>query len=257
MGGANIGGNGGGHAFSGPLKGARWGIDSNFSRQATGGVDQQLRYTFDPSVSDTDAFAETIKILQEMASRYVAHPEVVQFTRRLFNARRIMNHDELGEIKAIIDYFQGTFTTATPPTEIGSPLLFGDRGSYRYQKDPYGHELFQTPPKVLRDIQAGESGADCDDIAATAACVLAAAGYPAMLMIVDADAGSPGVYNHVMLATKTLQPNELFGTDWFPVELIHPFAAGQSVKITRYIPLIVEPYDRDKQTTKLIPDRFR
>jgi len=257
MGGENSAIDGGRHAFSGPLKGAKWGVSADYSRPSSGGVDQQLRYTFDSNAPDSEAFISTIKILQEMASKYVAHPEVVQFTRRLFNANRVRNHDELGEIQALIQYFQGSFTTNTPNEELGMPLLFGDRGAYRYQKDPYGHELFQSPPKVLRDIQSGESGADCDDIAAAAACCLAAAGYPAMLMIVDADAGSPGQYNHVMLATRTLQPNPLFGNDWFPVELIHPFAAGQSVKITRYIPLIVEEYDRDPKTKSLIPARFR
>jgi|TARA_B100000287_G_scaffold435648_1_gene505309 hypothetical protein len=248
---------GGNHAFSGPLRRARWGIDTQFSRPAIGGVDQQLRYTFSPESSDAEGFITTIKVLQELTSKYVTNPEVVQFTRRLFNHARIRNHDELGEIQALIQYFQGSYTTNTPDEELGLPLLFGDKGAYRYQKDPYGNELFQSPAKVLRDIQAGESGADCDDIAAAAACCLAAAGYPAMLMIVDADSSNPGQFNHVMLATKTLQPNPIFGTDWFPIELIHPFGAGESVQISQYIPLIVEPYDIDRKTQSLIPARFR
>ena len=257
MGGANYDGSGSVHAFSGPLKGARWGLSPEYSRPSSGGVDQQLRYTFSPESADSEGFVTTVKILQELASKYVAHPEVVQFTRRLFNAKRVRGHDELGEIFALVEYFQGTFTTKTSEGGLGQPLLFGDRGSYRYQKDPYGHELFQSPPKVIRDIQSGESGADCDDIAAAAACCLAAAGYPAMLMVVDADAGNPGQFNHVMLATRTLQPNALFGSDWFPIELIHPFRPGESVSITRYIPLIVEEYDLDNQTKGLIPARFR
>jgi hypothetical protein len=257
MGGGNSAAFGENHAFSGALNRARWGIDTNFDSPSTGGVNQQLRYTFTPEFAEHQGFIATVKILQEMASRYVANPEVIQFTRRLFNARKIRNHDELGEINALVQYFQGTYTSNTPQNQIGQPLLFGDRGSYRYQKDPYGHELFQSPAKVLRDIQAGESGADCDDIAAAAACCLAAAGYPAMLMIVDADSGAPGSYNHVMLSTRTQQPNELFGSDWFPIELIHPFQPGQSVRITQYIPLIVEDYDRDKATNSLIPAQFR
>ena len=257
MGGGNSANSGDSHAFSGPFKGAKWGVSAEYNRPSAGGVDQQLRYTFDPNVAESEGFMTTIKVLQELASKYVTNPEVVQFTRRLFNARRVRNHDELGEINALVEYFQGTFTVNTPDEYIGAPLLFGDKGAYRYQKDPYGNELFQSPAKVLRDIQAGESGADCDDIAATAACCLAAAGYPAMLMIVDADARNPGQYNHVMLATRTLQPNPMFGSDWFPIELIHPFGAGESVKITRYIPLIVEPYDIDSKTKSLIPARFR
>jgi hypothetical protein len=257
MGGGNTAVSGQGHAFSGSLRRARWGISTEMERPATAGVDQQLRYTFAPEFAEHQGFIATIKILQEMASRYVTDPTVLQFTRRLFNARKIRNHDELGEINALVTYFQGTYTENTPEASLGTPLLFGDRGSYRYQKDPYGAELFISPPKVLRDIQAGESGADCDDIAAVAACCLAAAGYPVMLMIVDADAGSPGTYNHVMIASRTIQSNEYFGTDWFPIELIHPFDIGQSVNVTNYIPLIVEPYDMDNQTESLIPAQFR
>ena len=257
MGGANSANLGNAHAFSGPFKRARWGTSTEFSMPATGGVDQQLRYTFSPQFAESEGFITTVKVLQELASKYVTHPEVIQFTRRLFNNRKIRNHNELAEIQALVEYFQGTYTLDTPENEIGKPLLFGDMGSFRYQKDPYGNEYFQSPPKVLRDIQAGESGADCDDIAATAACCLVAAGYPAMLLIVDADSSSPGTFNHVMLATKTIQPNHIFGEDWFPIELIHPFSAGQSVNITQYIPLMVEEYDISNKTKSLIPARFR
>ena len=107
----------------------------------------------------------------------------------------LRGHDELGEIQHIVNYFQGTNTLNTPDNRIGAPALFGDRGSYRYQKDPYGTEFFQSPAKVIRDIQTGESGADCDDVAMACAATLVAAGYPAMLMIVDADEG----------ATRTIQ----------------------------------------------------
>ena len=248
---------GGSHAFSGSLRRARWGIKSEFETAPTHGADQQMRFTFDSRFSGEESFLMTVRILQEMTQRYTAHPEVVQFTRRLFNAARLRNHDELGEIHAIVKYFQGTHTTEQAPDELGKPLMVGDVGSYRYQKDPYGHELFQSPPKVLRDIQAGESGADCDDIAAACACALSAAGYPTMLMIVDAAEDMPGTYNHVLLATKTLAPNELFGHDWFPVELIHPLPVGQSVNITQYIPLYIEPYDMSPSTEKLIPTAFR
>ena len=248
---------GGTHAFSGSLRRAKWGMKSEFETSPSHGADQQMRFTFDNRFTSDQHFLMTVKILQEMTQRYTAHPEVVQFTRRIFNAKRLRNHDELGEINAIVQYFQGTHTANDDSNSLGQPLMVGDRGSYRYQKDPYGHELFQSPPKVLRDIQAGESGADCDDVAAACACALSAAGYPVMLMIVDASEGAPGMYNHVMLATKTLGPNEVFGVDWFPVELIHPLAIGKSVKVTQYIPLYIEPYDMDKKTVKLIPDTFR
>ena len=247
----------GSHAFSGAMRQARWGVSRQFERAPVHGADQQLRYTFGEGFTDDEAFIYTIQILQELTARYVSHPEIVQFTRRLLNQARIRNHDELGEVNAIVNYFQGTYTLDTPDHELGRPLLQGDRGSYRYQKDPYGVELFMSPLKVLRDIQAGESGADCDDIAACCACVLAAAGYPSMLMIVDASAGSPGQMNHVLLATKTLAPNIKSGNDWFPVELIHPLNVGTSVKVTRYIPLLVNDYDLLTKDKKLIPNTFR
>ena len=63
---------------------------------------------------------------------------------------------------------------------------------------------------------------------------------------------------HMMFkGTKTLGPNEVFGVDWFPIELIHPLAVGKSVRVTQYIPLYIEQYDMDKKTVKLIPDAFR
>ena len=240
-------------AFSNPLAKATWGIEKTHHRPGTGGVNQMVRFTF---TNPVDAFGTTLTVLKEMVDRYVDDPEVIRFTRRLFNGKRLRNHDELGEIAAIAQYFQGTHTIKTPDNQVGSPLLSGDKGSYRYQKDPYSRELFQSPPKVLRDIETGESGADCDDIAATAACCLAAAGYPAMLMIVDAGTAK-GEYNHVMLATKTMNPNSLYGSDWFPIELIHPLGLGKSVKIKSYIPLLVEPYDITSKTRKLIPAQFR
>jgi hypothetical protein len=244
------------HAFSGSLRRARWGVSSDYDSPTANGADQQLRMTFTKDFDQSHSFLITVKILQEMAAKYTAHPEVVQFTRRLFNRNQVLNHDELGEIQSIVNYFQGTHNERDRDSEVGRPLLVGDKGSYRYQKDPYGHELFQSPVKVLRDIQAGESGADCDDIAATAACCLNAAGYPSMLMIVDADPSNKGVYNHVMLATKTLAANQIFGNDWFPIELIHPFNVGQSVRPTKYIPLYIEDYDREG-ITNLIPASFR
>lgn len=250
---------GGGAAFSNPLANARWGSNKGFEvAVSSGGIRQQARYAFN---GDPRAFETTIRVLQEMASKYVSDPEVIQFTRRLFNGKLmdrkgLRNHDELGEIQRIVSYFQGTHNNNTPDAEIGSPMMYGDQGSYRYQKDPYSVELFQSPPKVIRDIQAGESGADCDDIAAACACALNAAGYPTMLMIVDAG-GPKGAYSHVMLATKTFNANPQFGANWFPVELIHPFELGQSVRISSYIPLLVESYDLLPQEQRLIPKEFR
>tara|TARA_B100000214_G_scaffold375111_1_gene360106 strand:- start:1467 stop:2282 length:816 start_codon:yes stop_codon:yes gene_type:complete len=246
-------------AFSNPLARARWGSDKGFEVQTSSGTRQQARFTF---TGGPRAFLTTVRVLQEMASKYVADPEVVQFTRRLFNGKigkerfGLRNHDELGEIQRIVSYFQGTHTIDTPDSDVGKPKMYGDQGSYRYQKDPYSVELFQSPPKVIRDIQAGESGADCDDIAAACACVLNAAGYPSMLMIVDAG-GPKGAYSHVMLATRTFQSNPMFGGDWFPVELIHPFPMGQSVRISSYIPLLVEDYDLTPRENRLIPKEFR
>ncbi len=250
-------------AFSpGNLANANWGIPTEYSRPMRGGVNQQLRYTFSGDPTNNQTFNQTIAILQEMCEKYKDDPEVVRLARRLFNGRvgdygPVRNYDELGEVAAIARYFQGSFTMNTPNEQVGQPLLQGDKGSYRYQYDPYDTELFQSPAKVIRDIQAGESGADCDDIALAAACVIAASGRPAMLMIVDADEGSPGQFNHVMLATKTMQANSVYGDNWFPIELIHPLAVGHSVNITQYIPLIVRDYDLRPQENRLIPTVFR
>ena len=246
-------------AFSNPHARAKWGAKEGYEVTTSGGIRQQARFTFN---GDPRAFEITVRALQEMASKYVSHPEVIQFTRRLFNGKigkdrfGLRNHDELGEIQRIVSYFQGTHTTTTRDTDVGKGMIYGDQGSYRYQKDPYSVEYFQSPPKVIRDIQAGESGADCDDIAAACACVLNAAGYPSMLMIVDAG-GPKGAYSHVMLATKTFSPNPKFGSDWFPIELIHPFDMGQSVRISTYIPLLVENYDLTPREARLIPKEFR
>ena len=243
-------------AFAPPLAKATWGIPDGFE-PGNGGVNQMMRYTFSGAATDSEAFFQTIEILRELAEKYVDHPEMLQFTRRIFNKNKIKNHDELGEIETLVNYFQGTFTTETPDHMIGTPLLHGDRGSYRYQLDPYGVELFQSPVKVIRDIENGESGADCDDVAAACACAMATAGRPVALMIVDADPGSPGVFNHVMLCTKTMQPNRHYGTDWFPVELIHPLRIGQSVPFTQFIPLLVMDFDKDERVARRIPTQFR
>lgn len=216
-----------------------------------------MRYTFTGGATDSEAFLHTIEILRELCEKYVDHPEMVQFTRRLFNQQKIRNHDELGEIQALVDYFQGTYTKDTPQDLVGEPLLHGDRGSYRYQLDPYGVELFMSPVKVIRDIQNGESGADCDDVAAACACAMATAGRPVALMIVDADPDLPGVFNHVMLCSRTMQPNKQFGSDWFPVELIHPLGLGQSVPFTQFIPLLVMDHDKTQQVASRIPTQFR
>jgi hypothetical protein len=243
-------------AFAPPLARASWGIPDGFEA-GQGGVKQMMRYTFDGAATDSEAFFQTIEILRELAEKYVDHPEMVQFTRRLFNSTKIRNHDELGEIGVLVNYFQGSFTKDTPEGQVGEPLLHGDRGSYRYQLDPYGVELFQSPVKVIRDIENGESGADCDDIAAACACAMATAGRPVALMIVDADPGHPGVFNHVMLCTKTMQPNKYYGNDWFPVELIHPLEIGQSVPFTQFIPLLVMDFDKSERVARRIPAQFR
>ena len=133
------------HAFSNPLAGASWGL----TNVGKGGVFQQLRFSFASGGLDDQDFIFTVKVAQEMAAQYSTDPEVIQLTRRLFNGRipghePLRGHDELGEIQHIVNYFQGTNTLNTPDNQIGAPALFGDRGSYRYQKDPYGTE-FSNP----------------------------------------------------------------------------------------------------------------
>ena len=225
----------------------------NYEVKTSGGANQQVRYTF---TDGAQAFEMTVKVLQELCEKYSAHPDVVQFRDRLLNGFKVRAHDQLGEIHAIVNYFQGTYHSGIPDENLGTPLLHGDKGSYRYTMDPYGTELFQAPTKVIRDIQAGESGADCDDVACACAAVIASAGYPVMLMMVDAGS-QKGRFNHVMLASKTVIANPVFGDEWFPVELIHPFEMGRSVRISSYIPLLVKPYDLTHKEDRLIPKGFK
>ena len=66
---------GGGAAFSNPLANARWGSNKGFEvAVSSGGIRQQARYTFN---GDPRAFETTIRVLQEMASKYVSDPEVM------------------------------------------------------------------------------------------------------------------------------------------------------------------------------------
>ena len=162
------------------------GIPDGF-KPGDGGVNQMMRYTFTGGATDSEAFSKPSRFCVNLQKNTLIILKWFNSLVGFSTVRKSEITTKLGEIQCLIDYFQGTYTKDTPDSQLGAPLLHGDRGSYRYQLDPYGVELFQSPIKVIRDIQNGESGADCDDVAAACACAMATAGRPVALMIVDAD----------------------------------------------------------------------
>jgi hypothetical protein len=94
--------------------------------------------------------------------------------------------------------------------------------------------------RILKDVEQGRSAADCDDFVIVAASLLGSIGYPSGALIVDSNAD--GVFNHVMLITRTTAPTKEFGNKWIPCELIFPtFKIGKSIKVSTVYPLIADP----------------
>ena len=108
-----------------------------------------------------------------------------------------------------------------------------------YRKEPIGVEYFHTARRLLKDIDNGSSAGDCDDFVILGGALLGSLGYPVGALIVDSS--GDGVFNHVMLVTKTFSETREFKNNWIPVELIYPeFELGQSVPISRVYPLMAE-----------------
>jgi hypothetical protein len=136
----------------------------------------------------------------------------------IVKAANVRGHDELGEIRAITRWVQ---TNA------------------HYIKDPYGVEFFFTARRQIKDIENGTHGGDCDDFVVLAGALLGTLGYPVGALIVDSN--NDGIFNHVMLVTKTFSPTRQFKGNWIPIELIYPqFKLGESVPISRIYPLMAE-----------------
>jgi hypothetical protein len=128
-------------------------------------------------------------------------------------------HDEIGEIRAIIRWVQNNVI---------------------YRKDPYMVEYFMTARRLIKDVEASNSAADCDDFVILAGSLLGSLGYPVGAIIVDSN--KDGVFNHVMLTTRTMGPSKEFGNKWIVAELIFPnFKLNESVPISKIYPLIADP----------------
>jgi hypothetical protein len=167
----------------------------------------------------SERFDVTVGYLQQLIEDGIRDQYVRQKAVEIVNRAGIKQHDELGEIRAIVKWVQNNVT---------------------YRKDPYMVEYFMTARRILKDVEKGASAADCDDFVIVAASLLGSIGYPAGAIIVDSNAD--GVFNHVMLCTRTMAPTKQYGSKWIVAELIFPnFKLNQSVKVSKVYPLIADP----------------
>jgi hypothetical protein len=172
----------------------------------------------------SERFDVTVGYLQQLIEDGIRDQYVRQKAVEIVNRAGIKQHDELGEIRAIVKWVQNNVT---------------------YRKDPFMVEYFMTARRILKDVEKGASAADCDDFVIVAASLLGSIGYPAGAIIVDSNAD--GVFNHVMLCTRTMAPTKQYGSKWIVAELIFPnFKLNQSVKVSKVYPLIA-----DLNTTRL------
>ena len=182
------------------------------------GEGQVLRVKFKPGVSPQKRFENVVRILTDliedgMRDQYV-RDKAIEITGP--RGDNVSGHKELEEIESITKWVQRSMT---------------------YRKDPFGVEIFQTGRRLIKDIEQGKSAGDCDDFVILAGSLLGSIGYPVGALIVDSN--NDGVFNHVMLVTKTFGPTRRFGNNWIPIELIYPeFKIGQSVPISRVYPLM-------------------
>ena len=181
--------------------------------------EQILRVKFKPGTTMSERFDVTVGYLQQLIEDGIRDQYVRQKAVEIVNRAGIKQHDELGEIRAIVKWVQNNVT---------------------YRKDPYMVEYFMTARRILKDVEKGASAADCDDFVIVAASLLGSIGYPAGAIIVDSNAD--GVFNHVMLCTRTMAPTKQYGSKWIVAELIFPnFKLNQSAKVSKVYPLIADP----------------
>ena len=175
-----------------------------------------LRVKFKPGVSPQKRFEGVVRILTDLIEDGMRDEKVRNKAIQIVNSAGVRGHDELGEIRAITRWVQ---THAV------------------YRKDPFGVEFFYTARRQIREIEAGTHSGDCDDFVLLGGALLGSMGYPVGALIVDAN--GDGVFNHVMLVTKTFSPTREFGDGWIPIELIYPeFKLGQSVPVSKVYPLM-------------------
>ena len=181
-------------------------------------ADRILRVRYGDNVSPEARFKSVVKYLKELIEDGLRDEYVRQKAVSIVNQAGVKGHDELGEIRAIVKWVQNNVV---------------------YRKDPLDVEYFMTARRILKDVELGRSAADCDDFVIVAGALLGSIGYPSGALIVDSNAD--GVFNHVMLITRTTSPSKQFGAKWIPCELIFPsFKLGRSVKISQVYPLIAD-----------------
>ena len=175
-----------------------------------------IRVKFKPGVNPQKRFQGVVRILTDLIEDGMRDDFVRQKAVQIINQAGVKGHDELGEIRAITKWVQR---------------------NCHYVKDPHGVEFFFTARRQIKDIEAGKHSGDCDDFVILGGALLGSVGYPVGALIVDSN--NDGVFNHVMLVTKTFSPTREFGNNWIPIELIYPqFQLGQSVPISRVYPLM-------------------
>ena len=175
-----------------------------------------LRVKFKPGVSPEKRFKGVVRILTDLIEDGMRDEQVRLKAVEIVKQAGVQGHDELGELRAIKNWVQ---TNA------------------HYIKDPFGVEFFFTARRQIRDIEMGKHGGDCDDFVVLGGALLGSLGYPVGALIVDSN--NDGVFNHVMLVTKTFSPTRQFGDNWIPIELIYPqFKLGESVPISKVYPLM-------------------
>ncbi len=106
---------------------------------------------------------------------------------------------------------------------------------------PDGEEMvYDISVENTRNFIHADSGVvmkNCDDFVILGGSLLGALGYPVGALIVDSN--NDGVFNHVMVVTRTFARTKQFGNNWIPIELIYPtFKLGESVPISRVYPLM-------------------
>jgi len=175
-----------------------------------------LRVKFKPGVSPQKRFEGVVRILTDLIEDGMRDDYVRQKAVQIIKQAGVQGHNELGEIRAITKWVQ--------------------RNAH-YVKDPHGVEFFFTARRQLKDIDIGKHSGDCDDFVILGGALLGSIGYPVGALIVDSN--NDGIFNHVMLVTKTFSPTKEFGDQWIPIELIYPqFQIGESVPISRIYPLM-------------------
>ena len=175
-----------------------------------------LRVKFKPGVSPQKRFEGVVRILTDLIEDGMRDDFVRQKAVEIIKRAGVAGHDEIGEIKAITKWVQQRA---------------------HYIKDPHGVEFFFTARRQIKDIETGKHSGDCDDFVILGGALLGSIGYPVGALIVDSN--NDGIFNHVMLVTKTFSPTKEFGDSWIPIELIYPqFKLGESVPISRVYPLM-------------------